>query len=58
MSTPESILRGRAPPFMLESGDLIFVPETGWTKWNLVLQQFLPTLQLSPFVQIKYLGGF
>ena len=59
----EKILRGEAGPFMLEAGDLVFVPETAWTKWNLILAQVLPSLQLisgllSPFVQIKYLGGF
>lgn len=59
----ENILKGKAAPFMLESGDLVFVPETAWTKWNQILQQFLPSLQtisglLSPFVEIKYLGGF
>ncbi len=59
----EKILRGEAAPFMLESGDLIFVPETGWTKWNQIINQFLPTLQLisgllNPYVQLKYLGGF
>jgi polysaccharide export outer membrane protein len=59
----EKILRGRAAPFMLVSGDIVFVPETPWTKWNQILNQILPSLQvianlLSPFVQLKYLGGF
>jgi polysaccharide export outer membrane protein len=59
----EKILQGYASPFMLESGDLVFGPETGWTKWKQIINQFLPTLQLisgllNPYVQLKYLGGF
>lgn len=58
----EKILRGQATPFMLAAGDIVYVPETAWTKWNQVLNQLLPSLQvianlLSPFVQIKFLGG-
>lgn len=59
----EKMLRGEAGPFMVEAGDLVFVPETAWTKWNQILAQVLPSLQLisgllQPFVDIKYLGGF
>ena len=59
----EKMLRGEAGPFMVEAGDLVFVPETAWTKWNQILAQVLPSLQLiagllEPFVQIKFLGGF
>jgi polysaccharide biosynthesis/export protein len=59
----EKMLRGEAGPFMLEAGDLVFVPETAWTKWNQILAQVLPSLQLiagllEPFVQLKFLGGF
>jgi polysaccharide export outer membrane protein len=58
----EKILNGKAPPFMLVAGDIVFVPETAWTKWNQILNQILPSLQvianlLSPFVQLKYLGA-
>jgi polysaccharide export outer membrane protein len=59
----EKILKGEAAPFALEAGDLVFVPETAWTKWNQILAQILPSLQvisglLTPFVDIKFLGGF
>jgi polysaccharide export outer membrane protein len=59
----EKMLRGEAGPFMVEAGDLVFVPETAWTKWNQILAQILPSLQviaglLTPFVDIKFLGGF
>jgi polysaccharide biosynthesis/export protein len=58
----EKILRGKAAPFMLIAGDIVYVPETAWTKWNQILNQLLPSLQvianlLNPFVQIKFLGG-
>ncbi len=54
------ILEGRAAPFPLESGDIVFVPQTMISTWNQALQQILPSLQtlgavLSPFVQIKFL---
>ena len=54
------ILRGRAAPFALESGDIVFVPPTALGGWNAVIQQLLPSLQLvgatlNPFVQITYL---
>ncbi len=54
------ILRGRAAPFQLESGDIVYVPATWIGSWNAVIQQLLPSLQLvgatlNPFVQIKFL---
>jgi polysaccharide export outer membrane protein len=57
----ERILDGKAALFPLAPGDIIFIPESGVTKWNEVIQQFLPTLQavsavLNPFVQIKFLS--
>jgi polysaccharide biosynthesis/export protein len=56
----ERILDGEAASFHLMPGDLIFVPTTALTDWNMAMQQILPTLQafsglLTPFVQIKYL---
>ena len=56
----ERILEGEAANFHLEPGDVIFVPTTRLTDWNLAIQQLLPTLQgvsavLNPFVQIKFL---
>jgi polysaccharide export outer membrane protein len=58
----DRILEGEAAPFHLMPGDIIFVPTSAWTDWNNALAQLLPTLStvsglLSPFVQIKYLGG-
>ncbi|WP_276967995.1 polysaccharide biosynthesis/export family protein [Metallibacterium scheffleri] len=54
------ILRGRAAPFQLESGDIVYVPATAIGSWNAVIQLLLPSLQLvgatlNPFVQILYL---
>lgn len=56
----ERILEGEAATFHLVPGDVIFVPTTALTDWNLALQQLLPSLQsasalLNPFVQIQYL---
>ncbi len=55
------ILKGRAAPFELQSGDIVFVPGTALGSWNAVIQQLLPSLQLvgatlNPFVQIKFLN--
>jgi polysaccharide export outer membrane protein len=55
------MLKGEAAPFQLMPGDIVFVPETGFTSWNEAIAQMLPTLQavsglLTPFVQIKYLS--
>lgn len=54
------IMDGKAAPFELQPGDIVFVPATGIATWNEVLQQLLPSLQtvadvLTPFVDIKYL---
>ncbi|GBE11348.1 polysaccharide biosynthesis/export protein [bacterium BMS3Abin12] len=54
------ILEGRAAPFPLASGDIVFVPQTLVSTWNQALRQLLPSLQtigavLNPFVQIKFL---
>lgn len=56
----ERILEGEAANFELAPGDVIFVPTTAVTDWNLALRQLLPTLQtasalLNPFVSLKYL---
>lgn len=55
------IMKGKAAPFALEPGDVVYVPMTAITSWNQVLEQLIPTLQavsgsLQPFVQIKYLS--
>ncbi|MHB8210551.1 MAG: polysaccharide biosynthesis/export family protein [Acidithiobacillus sp.] len=54
------ILEGKAAPFFLKSGDIVFVPQTDISSWNQALQLLLPSLQtvntlLNPFVSIKYL---
>lgn len=56
-----AILQGKAAPFFLKSGDVVFVPQTAVSNWNQVIQQLLPSLQaisgvLNPFVSIKYLS--
>ncbi|OQX67453.1 MAG: hypothetical protein B6A08_15395 [Sorangiineae bacterium NIC37A_2] len=55
------IMKGKAAPFPLEPGDVVYVPMTAITSWNMALEQLIPTLQavsgsLQPFVQIKYLS--
>lgn len=55
------ILEGKAAPFYLKSGDIVFVPQTGISSWNQALQLLLPSLQtintlLNPFVSIKFLS--
>lgn len=57
----EAILHGKAAPFYLKSGDIVFVPQTAVSSWNQVILQLLPSLQavsglLNPFVSIKYLS--
>ena len=54
------IMRGDAPPFVLQSGDIIYVPQTAISHWNQVLGELLPSLTtvsalLNPFVDIKFL---
>jgi polysaccharide export outer membrane protein len=56
----QRILKGKAAPFYLKSGDIVFVPQTTISSWNQVIQLLLPSLQtigqvLNPFVSIKYL---
>ncbi len=54
------ILSGRALPFELVEGDIIYVPRSAVGSWNQAIQDLLPSLQmvsaiLQPFVSIKYL---
>jgi polysaccharide export outer membrane protein len=56
-----SILHGKAAPFPLAPGDVVYVPTRGIAKWNLMLDQLMPSAQavgdtLNPFVQLKYLS--
>jgi polysaccharide export outer membrane protein len=55
-----AILEGKAVPFALEPGDIVFVPPSAIATWNQVLSMLLPSLQtvsgaLEPFVQLNYL---
>ena len=54
------VLRGKALPFQLQQGDIVYVPRGLIGSWNQVLADLLPSLQavsaiLQPFVQIEYL---
>lgn len=54
------IMNGEAPSFMLAEGDVVYVPRSAISNWNLALNEILPTLQafsgvLNPFVQLKFL---
>ncbi|MFA7495789.1 MAG: polysaccharide biosynthesis/export family protein [Acidithiobacillus sp.] len=56
-----AILDGKAAPFYLKSGDIVYVPQTAISSWNQVIQLLLPSLQaisglLNPFVSIKFLS--
>ncbi len=56
-----AILQGKAAPFDLAPGDVVYVPSTALSDWNQVLNALIPFLQavsgvLQPFVQIKYLS--
>ncbi len=57
----QAILDGKAAPFALQPGDIVFVPPSAIASWNQVLEMALPSLQtlssvLNPFVQITYLS--
>lgn len=54
------ILEGRAAPFPLESGDIVYLSPSTLGSWNAAISELLPSFQLfgavlNPFVQIKYL---
>jgi polysaccharide export outer membrane protein len=56
----DKILRGEAMPLILQQGDIVFVPKSGFGNWNDAINEILPSLQafsalLQPFVSIKYL---
>jgi polysaccharide export outer membrane protein len=56
----DKIMNGRAMPFMLSEGDIIYVPRSLLGNWNVALNEMLPSLQalagvMQPFVQLKYL---
>lgn len=52
-----AMLEGRALPFPLRAGDVVYVPRSGWGNWNDALTDILPSLQtvgavLNPFVSL------
>ena len=52
-----AILEGRALPFPLQAGDIVYVPNSPMGNWNDALAEITPTLQavgavVSPFAQI------
>ena len=54
------IMQGKATPFDLVPGDIVFVPPTLIATWNEALAQLIPSLEavslsLQPFVSIRYL---
>ncbi len=56
----DRILRGKALPFALKEGDIVYVPRNRFGTWNDAINEILPSLQaisaiLQPFVQIKFL---
>jgi polysaccharide export outer membrane protein len=58
----DRMMRGRALPFNLQEGDIVYVPRSPLGSWNDVIADILPSLQtisaiLQPFVSIKYLNG-
>ena len=60
----EKTMRGEALPFVLQDGDLVYVPQGKIQSWNEAIADLLPSLNavssfIQPYVQLKYLfnGG-
>ena len=56
----DATLGGRKLPFVLQEGDIVYVPRSKIGNWNEAIEEILPSLQaisamLNPFVQIQYL---
>ena len=41
----DKILNGKMKDFSLNANDIIYVPQDGFTKWNIIIRKLLPTLQ-------------
>ena len=41
----DKILNGKMKDFNLNANDIIYVPQDGFTKWNVIIRKLLPTLQ-------------
>ncbi len=53
-------MQGRSLPFILQDGDVVFIPRSTIRGWNEAIGEILPSLNavsamLNPFVQIMYL---
>jgi len=56
----DKVMRGESLPFVLNDGDIIYVPRGPIGNWNHAIGEILPSLQalsaiLSPIVQVQYL---
>jgi polysaccharide biosynthesis/export protein len=56
----DRIMRGETMPFLLQEGDIVYVPRSTFGDWNDAITELLPSLQaisavLQPFVNMKYL---
>ena len=56
----EKSMRGEALPFMLQDGDLVYIPRSKFTTWNDAFTEVTPALGaistvLQPYVTLKYL---
>lgn len=57
----DSTMRGQSLPFILQEGDIVYVPRSSMGSWNDAIAEMLPSLQvisslLQPFVSLKYLS--
>lgn len=55
-----NVMNGKALPYPLNEGDIVFVPRSRVGDWNQAINEILPSLQLlsgvlQPFVQLKFL---
>lgn len=58
----DRMMRGQTLPFILQEGDIVYVPRSQMGSWNDVIAEILPSLQtisaiLQPFVVIKFLSS-
>ncbi len=56
----DKVMRGEAVPFVLNDGDVVYVPRGPIGNWNHALGEILPSLQalsavMQPLVQLQYL---
>ena len=59
----EQVMSGRALPFQLQEGDIVYAPRSPIGNWNLAIAEILPSLQavsaiLQPFVQVQLLKNY